>query len=123
MNNGRNKLEQWRTKIDALDAELLDLLNRRARIACEIASIKVASGLPAYDPQRETRVLSKVTALNQGPLDHQSIHVIFSSIIHETRRLGTERMRELGETNEPKLVQNPDALELQNAGLPVAPDK
>ena len=123
MNNGRNKLEQRRTKIDALDAELLDLLNRRARIACEIASIKVASGLPAYDPQRETRVLSKIAGLNQGPLDHQSVHTIFSSIIRETRRLGTERMQELASAQEPKLAPNAEALELENAGLPAAPDQ
>lgn len=117
MNNGRNKLEHWRSKIDALDAELLELLNRRARIACEIASIKVASGLPAYDPQREAQVLSKIAALNQGPLGHQSVHAIFSSIIHETRRLGTERMRELA-TKDTRLAQSQRGNEMEAVGLP-----
>src|SRR5689334_8486401 len=83
MNKSQKTLEQWRSKIDALDAELLDLLNRRARIACEIASIKVASGLPAYDPQREAQVLSKIAGRNQGPLDEQSVLEIFSSVIRE----------------------------------------
>jgi chorismate mutase-like protein len=122
MNNGRNKLEHWRSKIDTLDAELLELLNRRARIAFEIASIKVASGLPAYDPQRETQVLGKITALNQGPLDHQGAHAIFSSIIRETRRLGTERMRELA-TKETKLAQSQGANEMEAVGLPTALEK
>lgn len=106
MNNGRNKLKHWRSKIDALDAELLELLNRRARIACEIASIKVASGLPAYNSQREAQVLSKIAALNQGPLGHQSVHAIFSSIIHETRRLGTEKMQELVASREANVTQD-----------------
>lgn len=94
-NNSGKKLEQWRSEIDEVDGELLRLLNRRAEIATEIAAIKVASGLPALDAAREAQVLSRVTAGNNGPLDEQSVRAIFSSIIHETRRLGTERMQEL----------------------------
>ena len=92
--NGHKSLEDWRSQIDALDAELLRLLNQRASIACEIAAIKVASGLPAYDGNRERQVLARVVEKNTGPLDHQSVADIFSGIIRETRRLGTQRMEE-----------------------------
>jgi len=88
-------LAAWREEIDSLDAELLRMLNQRAAIACEIAVIKVASGLPAYDPGREAQVLAKIAVRNSGPLDDQSVVAIFSSIIHETRRLGTERMEKI----------------------------
>jgi chorismate mutase len=87
-------LAEWRQEIDMLDSELLRMLNRRAAIACQIAVIKVASGLPAYDPGREAQVLARIAAHNPGPLDDQSVVAIFSSIIHETRRLGTQRMQE-----------------------------
>jgi chorismate mutase-like protein len=92
--NGAKKLEDWRDQIDALDAELLRLLNQRAAIACEIASIKVASALPAYDGNRERQVLARVLEKNTGPLDNQSVTDIFAGIIRETRRLGTQRMQE-----------------------------
>ena len=91
---GEKTLDGWRRQIDALDAELLRLLNQRAAIACEIASIKVASGLPAYDGNRERQVLARVIEKNTGPLDDQSVTDIFSGIIRETRRLGTQRMEE-----------------------------
>ena len=91
---GEKTLEGWRRQIDALDCELLRLLNQRAAIACEIASIKVASGLPAYDGNRERQVLARVIEKNTGPLDDQSVTDIFSGIIRETRRLGTQRMQE-----------------------------
>jgi chorismate mutase len=91
---GEKTLEGWRRQIDALDCELLRLLNQRAAIACEIASIKVASGLPAYDGNRERQVLARVIEKNTGPLDDQSVTDIFSGIIRETRRLGTQRMEE-----------------------------
>jgi 3-deoxy-7-phosphoheptulonate synthase / chorismate mutase len=85
-------LDKWRRQIDELDIELLRVLNQRAAIACEIAEIKVASGLPAFDGTREKQVLAHVLEKNTGPLDQQSIVAIFHCIIRETRRLGTERM-------------------------------
>ena len=86
-------LEDWRRQIDALDGDLVRLLNQRASIACEIAVVKVAAGLPAYDGRREGEVLLRVAQKNTGPLSEQSITAIFRSIIEETRRLGTERMQ------------------------------
>src|SRR6476620_100339 len=91
---GDKTLDGWRRQIDSLDAELLRLLNQRAAIACEIAAIKVASALPAYDGNRERQVLARVLAKNTGPLDDQSVIDIFAGIIRETRRLGTQRMQE-----------------------------
>jgi chorismate mutase-like protein len=98
--NGKSEktLEDWRQEIDTLDAELLRLLNRRATIACEIAAIKVASGLPAYDAKRESQVLERIAARNSGPFDSESVAAVFRSIIQETRRLGTERMEGFSET-------------------------
>jgi len=93
---GEKTLDGWRQEIDALDSELLRLLNQRAAIACEIAAIKVASGLPAYDGNRERQVLARVAEKNTGPLDQQSVTDIFAGIIRETRRLGTQRMEEQG---------------------------
>jgi chorismate mutase-like protein len=106
MKNAGKTLQQWRSEIDMLDAALLKLLNQRAGIACEIAAIKVASGLAAYDPQREAQVLSKIAGLNEGPLEDQSVRAIFSSIIHETRRLGTERMQQLASSTGTPTVQD-----------------
>jgi chorismate mutase len=94
---GLKTLDDWRRQIDALDAELLRLLNQRAAIACEIASIKVSSGLPAYDGNRERQVLARVVEKNTGPLDQQSVTDIFAGIIRETRRLGTQRMQAVSE--------------------------
>ncbi|MGZ4871209.1 MAG: chorismate mutase [Candidatus Angelobacter sp.] len=91
---GEKTLDDWRRQIDALDTELLRLLNQRAAIACEIALVKVASGLQAYDGNRERQVLARMAEKNTGPLDEQSVLAIFGGIIHETRRLGTQRMQE-----------------------------
>ena len=87
-------LEDWRAEIDTLDDELLRLLNRRARIACALGALKIASGLPAYDSRRERQVLARVAAANPGPFEKESIARIFRRIILETRRIGTLSMRQ-----------------------------
>jgi chorismate mutase len=108
--NGRKTLDDWRRQIDALDAELLRLLNQRAAIACEMASIKVASGLPAYDGNRERQVLARVVEKNTGPLDEQGVTGIFAGIIRETRRLGTQRMQAVSEIPTLRFAEGEESL-------------
>src|SRR5262245_16989028 len=93
--NGVHPLQARRLEIDRLDNELLRLLNERARIACELGAIKVASGLPAYDGRREHQVLARMCAENQGPLGTENVANIFRRIILETRRIGIRSMRQL----------------------------
>jgi len=113
--NRDKTLDDWRRQIDSLDTDLLRLLNQRAAIACEIAAIKVASGLPAYDGNRERQVLARVVEKNTGPLDEQSVIDIFSGIIRETRRLGTQRMEEASEIPNPELAEGEGSLQASGA--------
>ena len=70
-----SKLDVLRSEIDALDEQLVELLNRRARLALEIAEVKkqVNDALPLYRPEREARVLDRVKNLNTGPLPDDEI--------------------------------------------------
>ncbi|HXB22748.1 MAG TPA: chorismate mutase [Candidatus Solibacter sp.] len=88
-------LLQKRKEIDLLDAELLRLLNERARIVLELAAIKKSSGLPAFDGQREQEVLDRIHRQNQGPLEPESVVTVFRAIIHEFRKIGEAAMRQL----------------------------
>jgi chorismate mutase len=113
--SGNKTLDDWRRQIDALDSELLRLLNQRAAIACEIASIKVASGLQAYDGNRERQVLARVAEKNTGPLDQQSVMDIFAGIIRETRRLGTQRMEAASKIPNAELAEGEGTLHSSGA--------
>ena len=69
-----SNLEQLRDEIDALDERLVELLNRRARLAQDIAQVKQRNNEPrVYRPEREARVLESVKALNRGPLPDKEI--------------------------------------------------
>jgi chorismate mutase len=80
-----NPLDEWRTKIDEIDLQLVKLLNERAHCAEEIGKIKLELGLDAYSPQREEEVMRNITAGNPGPLTGFAIRRLFERIIDESR--------------------------------------
>jgi chorismate mutase-like protein len=82
-------IEHWRKEIDEVDAELLRLLNVRARLALKVGALKKAQRLPFCDPDREQYVLTRLQHLNTGPLDARAIHKLFRRIIRESRRIQT----------------------------------
>ncbi len=74
-------LEKRREEIDGIDAEILELLNKRANIAIEIANIKRKANLKFYSPERERAILEQIAALNKGPFPNDALKIIFREII------------------------------------------
>lgn len=84
------KLEDWRKEIDSIDEELVELINRRAKIAQKIGILKSAAGLPVVDAIREEEILRKVAEKNKGILKREAIIQIFQRIIGESRNIQVE---------------------------------
>ena len=63
-------LSELRDRIDAIDEQILALINQRAACAMEVAKTKIAQGEQGtfYRPDRESLVLRRIMSLNQGPL-------------------------------------------------------
>lgn len=74
-------LKQHRDAIDAIDLEILTLLNQRANHAREIGEIK--GGGVIYRPEREAQVLRRVKELNPGPLANESVARLFREVMSE----------------------------------------
>jgi chorismate mutase-like protein len=74
-------LNSLREKIDAIDSELIRLLNERSVVAKEIGSVKNREGLPIYSPEREERVLRSLVEKSQGPLSSDAIRAIYREIM------------------------------------------
>ena len=60
------ELSDWRERIDNIDHQLIDLLNKRMQCAQEVGRIKKAAGQPIRDPERELDVIAKIKTYNQG---------------------------------------------------------
>jgi chorismate mutase/prephenate dehydratase len=78
-----------RDRIDAVDVELLDLLNRRAGLALEVGEVKKAEGSVAFRPEREAQVIDKLKQRNAGPLLRDSVAPIWREIMSACRALET----------------------------------
>ena len=77
----------WRTKIDSLDEQIVQLISRRAHAAKAIGDLKRAANLPVYEPNREQHVLNHVRAVNPGPLPDAELLHIYERIIDVMRTL------------------------------------
>lgn len=88
MTEGNARLDAIRHGIDALDAELLELLNRRGRMVLEVASVKGGEAEPRYyRPEREATLLRRLAAMNEGPLPDAEVVRLFREIVSTCRTL------------------------------------
>ena len=79
----KQALQAIRQQIDDIDLQVQVLLNQRAEMAQEVATIKIANGEQTdfYRPEREAMVLREVMARNKGPLDAKEVARLFREIM------------------------------------------
>lgn len=83
------KLRPLRERIDALDAQILELLTQRARTAMEVGEVKHAENAegPVLRPDREAEVIRRLQQLNGGPVPREAVAAICTEIISACRGL------------------------------------
>jgi len=75
------KRPEHRQAIDKFDAQIVKLLNDRARHVLEIGRIKLKAGQEVYTPHRERAVLHRICKLNPGPITNESLRAIYREIM------------------------------------------
>ncbi len=81
------ELDTLRRAIDAVDTRLLELIHERVRLVLEVGAYKAKRGLAVYDPERERRMLERLTSLAQPPVEPDTVRRIFERLIDESRRI------------------------------------
>ena len=76
-----SELEGLRDQTAAVDAEILELVNRRLELVREIRAHKEANGIAFLDPDQETRLLARLRELNRGPLSADGVDRLFREIL------------------------------------------
>ena len=77
----KHTLESLRDEIDEIDSQIVRLLNQRVQAAVEIGRIKDQLGVDPYDPAREEQVFEKLRAINEGPMQGDSLRTIYREVI------------------------------------------
>lgn len=77
----KERMNELREEIDALDDKILTLLNRRAEAVIEVGKIKSDQNLRFYVPEREVEILRRLTGINPGPFPNDALKSIYREII------------------------------------------
>ena len=89
-----SELQVHRERIDEIDEQILELMNRRIEIAQRIGAIKLSGASSGkgsreqavvYRPEREAQVLKRLRKLNRGRLDNAALDALFREIMSITR--------------------------------------
>ncbi len=81
------ELKGFRDRIDAIDRELVQLLQERMRLALEIGKRKAVAAAQPLDVAREREVMEHVLGFNQGVFPEDGLRVIFGEIISACRNV------------------------------------
>jgi chorismate mutase/prephenate dehydratase len=81
------ELRQLRSRIDALDRQIVALLNQRAKLARAAGEEKARLGEPVRDEAREREVLLRVSMANEGPTPQADLLAIYRLLIATAREL------------------------------------
>lgn len=78
---GAMALDDFRKRIDEIDAQLVELLNERAKVVVEIGEFKTQADRPIYAPDREKEVLDRIVKNNKGPLPDRTLVAIWREMM------------------------------------------
>src|ERR1035437_10243620 len=80
------ELESLRAEIDALDIDIVRLLNRRATLGLAAGHAKTRSGRPLTDAERERDVLVRISRANEGPLPQGELLALYRQLIESIQQ-------------------------------------
>jgi chorismate mutase/prephenate dehydratase len=80
-------LGDWRSRINDLDNQILNLLNQRAAAALRIGDLKRRQEAPSYVPEREAAIVRRLIEQNPGPMPGDAVRAIWREILSSCRAL------------------------------------
>lgn len=75
-----------REEIDAVDQQIVELIEKRMDLAMEVAKYKASTGKPIYDRERELQKLEKLGSLASTEFNAKGVQELFLQIMSVSRR-------------------------------------
>ena len=104
-------LQRLRERLDAVNREILALVQERGELVLEVARLKDELGLDSYDPRREAEMLRVLTAEPEGPFAAEELAGIFRALFAASldlqRRLRQAAQAEAASASTPAADERP----------------
>src|SRR5256886_10334099 len=78
-------LDDWRSRINDLDNQILDLLTQRAEAALQIGDLNRRQAARSYAPEREADIVRRLIEKNRGPLASDTVAAVWRQILSGCR--------------------------------------
>jgi chorismate mutase len=82
-----SSIDELRAQIDAVDEQIVDLLNKRAEAALAIRALKPKAQLGLFDPRREEEIYERIADFNKGPLYSDDLRAIYATILRVSKEM------------------------------------
>jgi chorismate mutase len=83
----QKQLDELRAQIDEKDAELVRVIEDRAKIVMRIRDLKAAHHVAVYDPRREEEIFQKITSASDGTMYSDALRDIYDCILRHMKEL------------------------------------
>ena len=107
-------LLELRAQIDTIDAQIVELYEKRMDISRQVAEYKIGAGKKVFDRQREAEKLEKVKSLTHNEFNAQGIVELFEQIMSMSRKMQYKKLVEAGSLGRLPFIMV-DSLETQKA--------
>ena len=87
------ELNDLRKKIDAVDAEIVRLFEKRLAISERMAAYKKQNGMPIQDAAREEEKIAQVQSMTHTAFNRQHIKELYTLLISLSRKLQEELIK------------------------------
>ena len=89
-------LLELRDKLDVIDAQIVELYEKRMDICGQVAEYKIQTGKKVFDKQREAEKIAKVKSLTHNDFNSRGIEELFEQIMSMSRKLQYRMLAENG---------------------------
>ncbi|MBD5520010.1 MAG: prephenate dehydratase [Lachnospiraceae bacterium] len=107
-------LMQLREQIDEIDANIVELYERRMNISSQVADYKIETGKKVFDREREVEKLRKVKELTHNEFNAHGVQELFEQIMSVSRKLQYKKLAEKGSLGRLPFI-GVDELDMKNA--------
>lgn len=89
-------LQELRGQLDEIDAQIVDLYQRRMDVCSKVGEYKIAAGRKVFDKQRETEKLAAVTANVENEFYKKGLTELYEQLMSMSRKLQYQLLTKRG---------------------------
>ena len=92
----KDELQELRSRIDAVDARIVEAVNERLELVERLWRMKTELGIDRLDPDREQQIRATLRAANAGPLTDAGLDELVDTLLALTKHEHERRDRGRG---------------------------